>query len=127
MHADTQTLPISEPIDLSRLCEEDYLMAAMLPIFAVGMAPYAGKIIDPQVWVSAGMRRIFDWWCEHGSSCGEPDMIDAAGEVAWTVAAAVYPDEETLKGAMESLFPYMIQKLESCRGHQTFGLQGVNP
>ncbi len=108
-----------EPIDFSRLCEEDYFVAAMLPIFATAMAPFAGQMVNPQVWVMAGMRHVFDWWCKTGLGCGEPDMVDAAADAAYHIAMHVYPEDDTLGAAIDALFPYMMEKWESCTGRQT--------
>jgi hypothetical protein len=107
-----------EQIDYSRLCEQDYLLASMLPIFATAMAPYAGKMLNPRVWIQNGMRKVFDWWCQAGVSCGEPDMVDAAADVAWLTAAHVWNDPDTLMEAFEALLPYMVSKIESCTGRQ---------
>ena len=107
-----------QPINPQSLCDENYRIAAMLPIFASGMSPYAGQAVDPTLWCMAGMRKVFDWMCKNGVACGEAQMIDAAADVAYEIAAMVYPDADTLSAAFEQIMPYMLKQVESCSGTQ---------
>jgi hypothetical protein len=119
---------VPEPIDFSQLCWEDYTYAAMAPIFASGMSAYAGKMVNPVIWIREGMRKVFDWWCSSGLGCGEPDMIDAASDIAWGIAQGFYPENDTLQIAFDSLMPYMMSKQETCRGRLlTTGFVPSNP
>jgi hypothetical protein len=117
---------VTEPIDPAGLCDAQYLLAAMLPIFAKGMTSYAGKLVSPQAWVERGMRQVFDWWCSAGVGCGEPDMIDAAADVAWMVASHVYPEVTVLQAAFDRITPYMVGKVGNCKGRLTTSFDPVD-
>lgn len=124
-HFDPQA--VTSPIDPALLCNQDYLLAAMLPIFARGMTQYAGQMVEPKAWLKRGMRHVFDWWCSSGVGCGEPDMIDAAADIAWMIAQHVYNEQDTLQLAFDEITPYMLTKIENCKGRVTVGFQPTSP
>ena len=112
----------TKAIDPSQMCDEGYAFAVLLPVFAAEMAPFSGRFVEPQVWVKKGMKRVFDWMCQNGMACGDPNMVDAAADAAYTIASYVYNDRATLDAAFEALGPHMATKLGNCRGIQQTGL-----
>lgn len=111
--------PITKPIDKALLCDGDYILAAMIPIFARGLANYAGKgpasLTVPVLRAHGiamtleGLKAVFNWWCSYGpwddqtGSCGEPDLADAAAELAlkvghWMMGRSTAPVGPTPRG-----------------------------
>ena len=73
-----------------KLClNEAYRNAYLLPIFAVGMSKGAGTYVKPATQCRSGMAQVVKFTCDNKLHCGEPDIEDAAAELAIQIGSQV--------------------------------------
>ena len=73
----------------------DYPTAALLPIFASGIARFAGYEVAPVIQCREGLRAVFRYWFDNKLPCcgNEPDLGDVAFQIAMFIGDQIYGDE----------------------------------
>lgn len=90
------------PIDPARFCivepdgskraDRDYVLMAMTPVFAAGIAGLSGFEVHPAAMAAAGILSVAQYWVEYQlPCCNEDDMLDAALDVGGVIAALIFP------------------------------------
>ncbi len=87
--------------------EAGYRAMILIPIFARGVAKFAGYIASPKDQCASGMIQVFKFVCDRELYCGEPDLVDAAAEISIQIASLVY-DDDTVNAAFEDKKKWMI-------------------
>lgn len=97
-----------------QFCEwDDYRAMFLMPIFASGMAKYAGIVAPPHKQAAEGMKAIITYWCDNDMpKCGEPDMVDAVAQIAIWMADQLFEDD-TVKHAWSSIKSWTIKYCKS--------------
>ena len=104
----------------------DYPTAALLPVFATGIARFAGYEVAPVAQCREGMRAVFKYWLDNKLPCcgNEPDIAEVAFSVAAYIADQVYGDDIAEKAAgvlADELRPNVVPG-----GCQTLDPQGLS-
>ncbi len=96
-------------MDEEKFCSwDDYRAMILIPIFAKGVSKFANYIASPQDQAKAGMAQVFKFICDHNMHCGEPDLVDAAAEIAIEIAELLF-EADTVAFAFDDLKKWMIQ------------------
>ena len=104
--------PKMSPLE-EKLCNnEAYRNTFLLPIFAVGMSKGAGTYVKPATQCRSGMAQVVKFTCDNKLHCGEPDIEDAAAELAIQIGSLIY-DDDTVATAFEAMKSWI---LEYCKG-----------
>ena len=107
--------PKMSPLEEKLCASEDWRNAFLMPIFAVGMSKGSGAYVKPVNQCRGGMAQIVKFTCDNKIHCGEPDIEDAAAELAIQIGSLIY-DDDTVAAAFQAMKSWILEYCEG-KGH----------
>ena len=88
--------PPGAPLAAAWVCprgvfNEDYVYLAMLPVAGRALARFDGTVQSGEILALAVMQECFRFWVDKNlPTCGEPDQVDAAAQIAILIAEQLF-------------------------------------
>lgn len=96
--------------------EQDYRIAALLPVAGRAMAPFYGSFAPPDVLAAAVMRNVFSFVISRTDlpTGAEPDRPDAGAQLAHAMASVLF-EADTVAKAWAMVLPEFRRRVSGYR------------